>query len=349
MIHRIYIALAPMSTNDIGRPETPISNISTANKTKGRPLKADSWAREKSNSCGALTKFLCPKRKRELEVPCYKSISHTASLLDVSLADPCSAASTSPPSKRVNSSVSPNVDNSLLHLEEDMETQLQEMQNALMLKLDNINADLRRQLGDFKREISSDLASIKEDISTLKSEALAAEARVDKKLAAHDASLTFLSNAFDQHDRLMRKGNVIIKGLNSTSPQGNLLQEVNNFFSEKFNLPNAVFEVVPLGPANSWILVKFANLEIKQKVMSSKAEILRGTNISISQDLTVKDRTIMDKARARVNAERALGRNAKLGHLRICIEGVWSRWSASANNFIPQPVNASARSKNGQH
>lgn len=321
----------------------PLS-ASNPKPSKGRPLKAICWAREKSSSCGTLTTFLTPKRKRESDN--YIENLNSSSLLLEDL--PSAVPTSSPPSKRVNASSCHNIDQFNCQIEGDMEEQLQEVRNVLLEKLDDIKLVFSSQLENFKKEVCSDITSLKEEFTKFKTESIEKETRTNDRFALFEASLNSLKSSFERLDSQHRRNNVIVKGLKFNEASSDLLSEVNSFFLQKFGIENAVLEAFPLGPAKSWLLVKFLNFATKQKIMSKKASTLRGSPISIDNDLIDRERNIMALARRRLRSEREKGRNTKLGFLKICINGNWLSWSDTAQDFVDTPAGQNLASQFAQ-
>ncbi|CAL1672922.1 unnamed protein product [Lasius platythorax] len=138
----------------------------------------------------------------------------------------------------------------------------------------------------------------------------------------------------DSQEKSNRRNNIVIRGLDYTP--SNCSEVVNSFLSTKFDLTSAVQDVTPRGPNKGWIRMKLINSEVKHKIMSCKAAILRGSIFSLDHDYTPKKRDIMKIGRARIQKEHAEGRQAKMGFLKVCIKGCWRFWSESAKDFIPQ-------------
>lgn len=231
-----------------------------------------------------------------------------------------------------------------------METKLELVHNAVIEKFEELKRDIR----DMKNEVTADLSNLKSEFASFKREVSASVELNKQRLDSHQSVLTSLAKSFEAHDRILRRNNSILKGFPIAAANKNMLQEVNDFFLAKFGQAQAALEVIPLGPEKSWILVKFSSLDIKQKIMANKAAILRGSRISLGDDLIKSEQVIMAKVHARVRAERQLGRQVKIGHLKFSIDGQWQVWSEETNNFVSQPpkqtpsasANASC-SKNG--
>lgn len=308
-------------------PPQPECQIKTR---RGRPLKATSWSRERTSSCGSLTALL--KRKRENS----EGDACTLSLVNLTDCDSSFSPTFSPRTKRTNCSTH-STDSDQGFSEDTMAEKIEQLQNMFLSKFDELKAalssDMRKQISELKTELTSEVTGIKTQLENLRQNATSAEVKTNAVLATTNCKLDNVSSDVKVHDRMLRRNNAIVRGFEVDANPIQLLRDVNEFFRTKFAAPDAVQEAIPLGPDNSWILVKFTSWNVKRDIMLNKPGFLRDTNIYIDDDLNSSEQKIMVKARALARAEREQGRQAKVGHLRVFTNAGCMIWSSTANDF----------------
>lgn len=314
------------------------ATISRPIKTnRGRPSKAGSWNRDRINSCGSLKDFFRPKRKREFDSVLDDS-SPTSVLSSVD--DLLSFGDIQPALKRSSSAVTVNTSENE-RSEESMEAKLELIHKDFLDKFAELkthltkeNVELQNKFSEMKNEVTKEISNIKADVVLFKQNVAESDARYQQSFLNMNSKIDALTSRLEHQDKLRRKNNVISRGL--AIDAANLLRDVNVYFQTKFDVSNAVIEVTPLAPYNDRLLIKFSSFEMKQKVMSAKATILRNSNTFLDHDFTPRENNIMKMARDRVRAERTRGNQAKTGYLRFIINGEQFVWSDTSNDFAPQ-------------
>lgn len=121
-----------------------------------------------------------------------------------------------------------------------------------------------------------------------------------------------------------RRKNIVIEGLETK--EWNHATDVQKFLKEKMEVDAVVTDAFPLRTKNAkkkLILAKMLREEDKRKIMQVKKDKLTGTGIFINDDLSKEERETQKKLREKAKIERAAGRNVRIGHGKIFIDGNW--------------------------
>lgn len=230
----------------------------------------------------------------------------------------------------------------LLHAPEtetDSETEME----AVMKKLDEMSENQDKVAVELKTLISNSNEELKQEIRNCEEKwekgrkelegkfsslELRVEALEQERLAAKEDEGQFARSPHVQESQSMRKGdrrkNIIIEGLDTRA--WNHAADVQKFLKEKMGIETIVTEAFPLKTSRKnakIVLAKLIREEDKRKIMQRKKEKLEGSNIFINDDLTKEERGIQKSLREKAKSQRAAGHVVKLGHGKICIDGIW--------------------------
>lgn len=180
--------------------------------------------------------------------------------------------------------------------------------------------------GGTTQELADRLSNVEKLVSSID---------VDSILADTKAQLKKLQDQFDKQDKLWRQQCITLRGVEIKDM--NVLEGVEKFFRENFNLVKGIEEASQLGNSGDLYKVKFANPYIKKKIMEKKGAILKGTKISIRNDLTAKEQHEMKILREVANRETEAGNKARVVGARIQIGNKWLRWDSDSATLLPVP------------
>lgn len=310
------------------RDDNPVAvlqdSLTEPKTSRGRPLKAYSWQRLRTNSDASIDNYCTPRKKRDLE----KSLSDTDIYYSpedlAGQADSCITKEQGRKKKKKR--------NSPPYSPKDADTKEQpRMESKIDLILKNLE-ELNSKRESDKKEITDALHDLRKDlgkrISILENE----NAELKKLNAEFLEREKKRDMVIEKHEKEFRKHNGIIRGL-SVDPS-NCQEEVNKFFEGKFNTTNATSDAYCLNRKPDRILVKFNSAYTKQSIFQQKRRILNGTNIYIENDLTERQRLIAFRARSLAREVTKTGGLVKIGNNRITINGQLKIWNDEKQDFI---------------
>ena len=148
-----------------------------------------------------------------------------------------------------------------------------------------------------------------------------------------------LEQKIEQQERLMRKNNIVIRGV-KFNENLNVEEQVENFLLKELNIKVRVNEVYSRETKNKdkVNVVKMSKLIDKINVMRNKNK-LKGQQVYIEDQLTEKESEIQFQIRKRAREEQATGKRVKVGYMKLCINGVWFRWDEIDQQLIEVPKN----------
>ena len=148
-----------------------------------------------------------------------------------------------------------------------------------------------------------------------------------------------LEQKIKQQERLMRKNNIVIRGV-KFNENLNVEEQVENFLLKELNIKVRVNEVYSRETKNKdkVNVVKMSKLIDKINVMRNKNK-LKGQQVYIEDQLTEKESEIQFQIRKRAREEQATGKRVKVGYMKLCINGVWFRWDEVDQQLIEVPKN----------
>lgn len=251
----------------------------------------------------------------------------------------------------------------LTRMEENTKTEFEKLSNLIKTSIENTNK-MRKELNDYKTEISETVDNLDRKVSSKHEELKAEQTKFQKQVNDRFASLTAgvgqgdqqanlvtsLQNRIDMLERESKKMNLVIKGLQSTSASADF--DARDFLENAFNLTSVISEVryIPLkGKFPNRIVIQLNSRDIRGKILSEKRSLAANPafkNIYIEWDLTTHERWIAGKIREKAHAAKTGGKNVSYTSNRLTIDNVSYRWDESTQGLKPwsprrEPVSAS--------
>lgn len=334
--------------NPLRKQANPSDNTDKNKGTPGRPPTVDSWAKYRANSpsLNTISDYLTKKRSfEEIEDLDHQQLPKEPSN----------------PIKRQAISNSPETNNSRKEEEpttEEMEKILEEIRNSSDKTVTAIN-QLRAQMEEINTKWEKKFNSLSAEVETLKLKAAAsndetvnkianeAKVKLNTMLTTGDGpssllemkqKLNYLDNVAEKNERLLRKNNIIIKGL--TIQKDNLLKQINNFIETHFKLSNIVQEAYIIGQQRDVVKVKLNSSESKAIILRNKFTALKNSNIYVEADLTPKEAQIAKKLRDIAKHKKSNGANVKVYSSKLLINNQWWIWNDEMADIILSPANS---------
>lgn len=149
-----------------------------------------------------------------------------------------------------------------------------------------------------------------------------------------------LEERLDRLENAERRRNLIMSNyVTSETSSRKLAAEMEGLFKEKAKEIVKVESVSRFRTVNGdRFIIRLRDLEDKFLLLKKKKEMVvvregKSVPIYIDEDLSKEDRIIQKKAREECKLLREKGREAKVGHRRIYVDGKERRWSKDENVF----------------
>ena len=205
---------------------------------------------------------------------------------------------------------------------------------------ENDNTKLLQEILTKLTNLTHEMTSVKQEISNMKTtvtnivqEELTARDKIwfkDKEILLR--KISDLERKEEAREKSDKRNNVIIKGYEVKS---NLLtREMDEFFENKLGINVKTIDAFVIKTKNGGdlIKVKLAYFIHKQLIMGNKNK-LKGSDIYIFNDRTLKERTAQKELAKIAEEEKDKGNNLKLGFMKITINGVTKTWNAGLGHF----------------
>lgn len=214
---------------------------------------------------------------------------------------------------------------------EENKLQLQNLQSSINAKF-NEHEDRITSVEEKIVELQSTVA-ISNDLST---RVVALESSGSTGVNSHVANwLSKVSNSVEAREKAEKRLNIIIKGLDF--PDNNHLDTVEKFLLDKFELRDVIQEISTWGNEQSLICrVKLKDWETKKIILEQKSSRLRNSEIYVEKDLTVLEREVAWKVRARATEEEALGKKVRRQTDKLQIGKTWFVWDQISGKFMEE-------------
>lgn len=262
-------------------------------------------------------------------------------------------ASSSPGEKANCNEILAAIDNLKKDLKEDMKTKIDElkkyndenftsMENKITKRIETMEKKHQTEIDDLRKKYESLTLDLK---STNRRLDLGAPASSDNNMKLNN--LLKLAQNMENKDRLERKLNIIIKGLNATNNLETATGVINEFLRAKFNLSNCYKSLKILGKDRYIYKITLLNTEDKKHIMTNKRRNLEGTNIYIENDLTEQQATEMRKLRNASKEHKLKGSKVKFYKNKVCINDKWMQWDEECEGL--KETHAPIRNKTAFH
>lgn len=195
-----------------------------------------------------------------------------------------------------------------------------EVKNQLAELKPSIEIMVKEQIGEHMRQLSDDFDSMKRRLHLLES----------KK---------------ESRQRMERRENVVIHNLEINTDDR--VREVKRFFTDSLDLNVDVKEVVSVRTAGhrNLAVVKLDNLDDKKKVMQARNK-LTDPKLYITADRTKRERETQKKIMALAAEERKKGKEVKVGHMKLSVDGETKVWRDGAG-LVPRSAGLSQSPRRG--
>lgn len=133
-----------------------------------------------------------------------------------------------------------------------------------------------------------------------------------------------IEKLLEKQERIERKNNIVLRGIEISGEINK--EKIGQLFRQKLGVNR---QPVWVKVNNNIIVIKMRNWEEKLEVMSHKKQ-LKGSTIFLDNDLTKEEREIQRKIWQVAKGEREKGKDVKIGHQKIRIDGKWVYWQEQA-------------------
>lgn len=191
--------------------------------------------------------------------------------------------------------------------------------------------DLARSHDDFKDEVKKWMKDVEASQRQLEDE----NHQLQQKVQSLEKKFSSLEKNGEARDKRDRKNNIIITEkpkIDYSTPEEvcKRVKEIIEHISGKEIKIEESYIITKKSNGTYILKAKLSNFQNKIDTMKNKHK-LKGTDIYIEDDYTKKEAQVQSEIRKKVMEERKSGNKVKMGYQKICINGIWQKWS-SANN-----------------
>lgn len=136
---------------------------------------------------------------------------------------------------------------------------------------------------------------------------------------------------YEMEERRNRMKNIVVKGGTRTSRRA-AAEEIEKRCRRELEVKVIVEKTWILSDC---VVMKLSNFRDKVEVMKRK-RALKGTDIWIEDDLTEREKEIQRFVESIAEVRRKEGKETKVGHMKIGVEGRWFEWDESAMDLVQQ-------------
>ncbi|KAJ8687980.1 hypothetical protein QAD02_023775 [Eretmocerus hayati] len=149
------------------------------------------------------------------------------------------------------------------------------------------------------------------------------------------ARLEKLERNEESRGRRDKRNNIVIRGFLPSSDHHEA--EISSWLESKFQRSLQVTESTLIKPQRGpeFVIAKLASFEDKRKLMQTKKTKLAGTPFSINSDLADAERAIQREIFKVADSERDLGKQVRVVHRGIVINGLVKRWNDGVGLVTP--------------
>lgn len=198
--------------------------------------------------------------------------------------------------------------------------------------------------------LSNDIIEVKEQLAEVK---VSIRAIIEEEFEARDLKWTEerkemerrifdLKRRDEWRSREEKRNNIIIRGFAPVTD--NLNDEISNLLLEKLNIQVKVADSsrIKIRKGGDLFKAKFCSSEDKRQIMTNKSR-LAGSEISINDDRTVKEREVQRKLSLLAEEERKRGKTVKIGYRKLIVDGVEKRWHEDRGLLEPNSTSPSSQ------
>ncbi|XP_043285579.1 golgin subfamily A member 6-like protein 22 [Venturia canescens] len=127
---------------------------------------------------------------------------------------------------------------------------------------------------------------------------------------------------WERQERIGRKRNIRFRGIYCGGSDAKVAEEMSQLIRARMGLDPKIVRVQRLGGGP---VATVQNVETKKEIMRRRAE-LRGTGISVHDDLTAREAEVQEWMDRKAEEERRAGKVVRSGYLKLCVNGVWWQW-----------------------
>lgn len=213
--------------------------------------------------------------------------------------------------------------------EEDKE-EIKEEIRTLAEEFNKKHDSLQRELNEVRTELKESQQKIveMEEKINLKNN----EERKNQEDPHTERRLRELEMIQEKRERAERRCNIMIKGADINKVE-NKEMEIKKILKQLTGKDTEVGKIQEITGAEGKIMLIQMKSWIEKKELMRKKSSLKGTEIYIDDDLTKKERHVQKKIRDIVRTERESGKQAKMGYMKIQINGKWRRWNEFKEEF----------------
>lgn len=174
------------------------------------------------------------------------------------------------------------------------------------------------------------LETTNKEIIALRQEIKATNEKWEQKYKEMENKLKVLEVKVDHLEREKRKNNVVVTGIQMEEETEEPHKQIQEWMNKELEINCIVKETKKI--AQNKVLVTMEHFEEKIKVLKNKNK-LKGKTVYIDSDLTQRERNTQWKLRMEARKIRGTGKNVKLGHLALMVNGKWMIWNEEENKL----------------
>lgn len=146
-----------------------------------------------------------------------------------------------------------------------------------------------------------------------------------------------LEDKIEKMEKREKRNNMVIIGLD-TKKEARVQETVEGFFNSSFGVNpgfNSAYTIGKTKKGETITLVKFNNGEEKDNIMRRRST-LNGSRIFVNNDLTEREREIQFRIRNLANEYRREGKDCKIYHQKLKVDGQMFEWNHGDGNLTPK-------------
>lgn len=134
-----------------------------------------------------------------------------------------------------------------------------------------------------------------------------------------------------QQEKASKRLNIIVRKHGWKEP--NLKFQAEKFFSDKFDLHNAINNVTKISRESDTLRIGLVNEEIKEKIMGEKSLVLKDISISFNHDLTRRELYCIKKLKEASRNFIESGKPVKIKGNHLWVGNTCYSWDLESNGI----------------
>lgn len=185
---------------------------------------------------------------------------------------------------------------------------------------------IRKEQNELRKELeesNSEARALREAIKEMNQ-------KWEQKYVEMENKYNKLERRIENMEKEKRKNNIVVTGIEIVEKDGEMEKQMEEWMNTELGVESKVKEVKRI--TQNRTLVSIENFNGTLRVLRSKNK-LRGKKIYIDSDLTPQERDIQKKLRQTARKLREEGKNVKIGHMKLIVDGKEMLWNESGKTI----------------